>query len=71
MEILGADGPGHRLFPVGDDAALLEALRLAVEDPERERRGAVELQQDVLRRFSWDESAEKTVQVYEALLSGS
>jgi glycosyltransferase involved in cell wall biosynthesis len=69
VEILGSHGAGHRLFPVGDDTALVDALSASVEDPEAERQGAAELQLDVLRRFSWDESAEKTVRVYEELLA--
>jgi glycosyltransferase involved in cell wall biosynthesis len=68
VEVLGSDGPGHRLFAVGDDTALVDALCYAVEDPERERAGTAAVQQDVLRRYDWDEAARKTLEVYEQVL---
>ncbi|HEX2052656.1 MAG TPA: glycosyltransferase family 4 protein [Actinomycetota bacterium] len=68
VEVLGSDGPGHRLFPAGDDTALVDALCYAVEDPERERAGTAGLQRDVLSRYDWDEAARRTVEVYEEVL---
>jgi glycosyltransferase involved in cell wall biosynthesis len=68
VEVLGSDAPGRRLFPVGDDTALVEALCRAVEEPGLERAGTGSLKQEVLRRYSWDDAAAATVQVYEQLL---
>lgn len=68
VEVLGGDGPGHRLFAVGDDTALAEALRRAVEETSAERAGTAALQQDVLRRYNWDDAAARTAAVYEELL---
>jgi glycosyltransferase involved in cell wall biosynthesis len=66
--VLGGDGPGHRLFPVGDDTALAEALCRAVDDPAAERAGAAGLKQMVARRYNWDDAAARTAEVYEELL---
>ncbi|CAN5818636.1 glycosyltransferase family 4 protein [soil metagenome] len=68
VEVLGSDGPGHRLFPVGDDTSLAEALSRAVEEPEAERAGTAGLKQDVVNRYNWDDAAAKTVEVYEELV---
>jgi glycosyltransferase involved in cell wall biosynthesis len=68
VEVLGTDGPGHRLVPVGEDTALAEALSRAVEEPEAERAGTAGLKQDVLRRYNWDDAAAATVDVYRELL---
>jgi glycosyltransferase involved in cell wall biosynthesis len=67
VEVLGGDGAGHRLFPVGDDTALAEALCRAVDDPAAEREGAAGLRLDVMRRYDWDDAAARTSQVYEEL----
>lgn len=69
VEVLKHDGPGHRLFQAGDDTGLVDALCLAVEDPERERAGTAELQRDVLSRYDWDEATARTLEVYEQVLS--
>jgi glycosyltransferase involved in cell wall biosynthesis len=69
VEVLGTDGPGHRLFPAGDDTALAEALRRAADDPAAERAGTAELKQQVMRRYSWEDAAARTSEVYEELLA--
>jgi glycosyltransferase involved in cell wall biosynthesis len=67
VEVLGRDGPGRRLFPVGDDPCLVDALCRAVEDPSTERAGTPALKEEVLRRYSWDAAAAATAEVYEQL----
>jgi glycosyltransferase involved in cell wall biosynthesis len=68
LEILGADGPGHRLFAPRDRAGLTAAMRRVLGDPSAERRGAADLRTRVLATYSWDEAARATERVYAELL---
>ena len=69
LEIVGGDGPGHRVFPAGDLAGLVAALRQALTDTE-ERVGAEALRRAVLASYRWDDAARKTEAVYERVTSG-
>ena len=64
VEILGEDGPGHRLFASGSQAALDGALDRATGDPGGEAAGAEELRARVLAAYRWDDVAERTEAVY-------
>jgi glycosyltransferase involved in cell wall biosynthesis len=68
LEIVGADGPGHRVFPAGDLAGLRAALRRALTDG-TERAGAETLRTDVLASYRWDDTARMTEAVYERVMS--
>ena len=68
LEILGHDGPGHRLFPCGDEDALVAALREAFQNQDLEQMGAQVFKEEVLRRYCWDSAAEATEEVYEHLV---
>jgi len=68
LEVVGADGPGHRVFPRGDRAALVRALRLALDGGATERRGAEELRERVLDTYRWEAVVEATEAVYRSCL---
>jgi glycosyltransferase involved in cell wall biosynthesis len=64
LEVLGGDGPGHRLVAPGDEAALAGALRRALADPAGERAGAAALRRRVLTTYRWDAAAGAVEDVY-------
>jgi glycosyltransferase involved in cell wall biosynthesis len=68
VEVLGEDAPGGRLFPSGDEHALGETLRRVMEQAASERRGAARLRESVLGRYSWTNTLEATLSVYEQVL---
>ncbi len=59
-----AGGPGRRLFPVGDIDALATQLGAALADLDSEHAAAKTLRDEVISRFSWDETAAATLAVY-------
>ncbi len=66
VQVLGADGPGRRLVPAGDEAALAAQLQRLL-DPHQmrtERAGAAGLRSEVLGRYSWDEATLATENLY-------
>jgi glycosyltransferase involved in cell wall biosynthesis len=70
LEVVGADGPGHRVVPVGDEVALASAIRGVLSDPRTERAGADALRRTVLDTFRWDDAADLTEAVYERVTRG-
>ena len=64
LEVLGADGPGHRLFPAGDEGALAAAMRRAIAETRPERDGAAALRERVLATYRWDAVTDMTEAVY-------
>ena len=64
------DGIHGRLFPAGDVAALTAALEEVLGHPER-RRDMEKAVRDLRESISWENSADRTIDVYEQLLSGS
>jgi len=64
VEVLGQDGPGHRLFASGSEASLRDALDRAADDPAGEAAGAEALRDRVLAGYRWDDVAERTEAVY-------
>ena len=67
-EVIGASGPGARLFPSGDRDALTAALAHHLGDRSAEETGAAELSRRVMQRYSWDLAVESTELVYERVL---
>jgi glycosyltransferase involved in cell wall biosynthesis len=63
-EVVGADGPGHRLFSAGSAASLVAALRRSLDDPDLERAGAADLCPTIRRRYDWDVAAAAVASVY-------
>lgn len=64
LEIVGSDGPGHRVFACGHEEELAAAISVVLAFLERERSGAAALRQEVLRSYSWDQAADDVEQVY-------
>jgi glycosyltransferase involved in cell wall biosynthesis len=70
VEVVGADGPGHRVVPVGDERALAAALRRVLSDPRGERAGGEALRRSVLGSFRWDDAVERIEAVYDRVTRG-
>jgi glycosyltransferase involved in cell wall biosynthesis len=70
LEIVSADGPGHRVFPAGDGRALRDALQRALADPVGEREGAAQLRERVLRSYRWVDAVDALEALYLRLRAG-
>ncbi len=68
VEILGTDGPGHRLVPCGDEEALTAALEEAAAGGPELRAGGAGLRDRVLGEYSWDRAVDATEALYRRLL---
>jgi glycosyltransferase involved in cell wall biosynthesis len=68
LEVLGAEAPGRRLCPAGDEDALLAAVERNGADPEAERAGAKELRQHVLDAYRWEDAVDATESIYRDVL---
>jgi glycosyltransferase involved in cell wall biosynthesis len=68
VEVIGGDGPGHRLVPPGDEAALARALAGVLGNRARERAGAAALRDRVQRDYRWPDAAATTEHVYRWVL---
>jgi len=68
-QLLGEDRPGGRLFASGDRASLTAALERALRDPEAEAAGGREVGAELRDRFSWERTAEGTIEAYEQALT--
>jgi glycosyltransferase involved in cell wall biosynthesis len=68
VEIVGADGAGHRLVPPGDEAALAAALEETVAGGAGVESGAAELRDRVLDEYSWDRAVDATEALYRRLV---
>jgi glycosyltransferase involved in cell wall biosynthesis len=66
-EVLGVGGPGGRLFPAGDEAALVRTLTETIADPAAERAGAAVLRDHVLANYAWSDVADATDRLYRDL----
>jgi glycosyltransferase involved in cell wall biosynthesis len=65
LEVIGASGPGARVFPAGDVHQLTKAITEALQaPPDEDRAGAVALSERVRRTYSWDTAAADTDAVY-------
>ncbi len=68
LEVVGDDGPGHRVVRQGDAEALVAAMSMVLADRERETAGSVSLGRRVARAYSWDAAATATEHVYARVL---
>ena len=69
LEIVGQEGPGHRVFSAGNEDGLVGAIQRSLEDADAERRGAAALRSRVLASYSWDQAAEATERLYRRVLA--
>lgn len=67
LEVVGSDGPGHRIFGSGDEQALAAALRQILADPLAARRGAESLSRAIISSYPWERAADETEAVYRSL----
>ena len=70
VEVVVADGPGRRVVPVGDEAALAATLSRVLSDPGAERAGGEALRRSVLGAFRWDDAVDLTEVVYDRVTRG-
>jgi glycosyltransferase involved in cell wall biosynthesis len=70
-EVIGADGPGGRLFRSGDALALRDTLASVLGSLDRERVGARAVGDRVVREYDWDQATDATEDVYERLLAAA
>jgi glycosyltransferase involved in cell wall biosynthesis len=70
-EVIGAGGPGRRLFPTGNEGLLAEALRTTLAAPAFERRGAGQLRRQVLADYRWDAATDLTEAVYRTMVGST
>jgi glycosyltransferase involved in cell wall biosynthesis len=70
LEVLGGDGPGHRIFRAGDGDDLASALRRSLADPAAEQAGARELQSQVCAAYNWDLAVSELEALYRDLGAG-
>ncbi|MFV2095331.1 glycosyltransferase family 4 protein [Micromonospora sp. LOL_014] len=68
VEVLAADGPGHRIFRDGDADDLVRALRQLAADPDAERIGAKALRDRVGVEYTWDAATAELEALYLNLL---
>lgn len=64
LEVVGGDGPGHRVVPVGDVASFTTAINRLVDGPDSERRLDPAFRTGVLAEFDWSRAADTTLGVY-------
>ncbi len=69
VEALGDSGPGRRMFPMGDVAALTAALQGIVDDVTDEKVGAELSGKSVEARHDWNDIADATLDVYTATVA--
>jgi glycosyltransferase involved in cell wall biosynthesis len=68
LEVVGDDGPGHRVVRQGDAGALAAAISAVLADPAREAAGSEYLSRHVALAYSWDAAADATERVYARVL---
>ncbi|MEV1288076.1 glycosyltransferase family 4 protein [Micromonospora sp. NPDC049679] len=71
LEVVGADGPGRRLFRDGSEDDLVRALGQLTADPEAERVGALALRDRVCDEYTWDGAARELERLYLELAAPS
>lgn len=69
LEVVGADGPGHRVVRQGDARALTSSITAAIQDRGGEMLGASALFDLVSAQYSWDVITTETEQVYANVLA--
>ncbi len=68
LEIVRADGPGHRVFRRDSQTGLAEAIVAELADPTGGAAGATALRDDVLARYDWDVVTDEVLSVYASSL---
>ena len=68
LEVVGGDGPGHRVFHAGDRSGLTHALGRAIDDAVVDRTAPTDLQRHVLSAYRWDVAVDATEAVYASVL---
>ncbi len=68
IEEVVQDGVTGRIVPIGDGAALKEAIGTLFADPERARRLGEAARQRVAAKFSWEAVAKTTADAYRAVI---
>ena len=71
LEVVPRPGPGTRIFPTGDEGALVAALRESLRDVPLEREGAASFRSEILRSYRWEDVVSRTESVYRAILPRS
>jgi glycosyltransferase involved in cell wall biosynthesis len=69
LEVLGFDAPGRRLVSAGDEDSLAQTMQKALEAPAEEKQGAVELRDEVLQAYRWEDTVDATEALYEAVMA--
>ncbi len=68
-EVVGSDQEGGLLVPPKNPGALAEAIHQIISEPVFSKELGLRARRRVERLFSWDRTAENTVQVYKKLIS--
>lgn len=68
VEVLGSDGPGHRLVPPGDEEALAAAIADELASLDVAAKGAQVTRDRVLEEYSWDRATDITEATYRRAL---
>jgi glycosyltransferase involved in cell wall biosynthesis len=68
LEVVGSEGPGHRVFAAGSEDGLLAALQRVTHDAAQEEEGASSLRREILERYRWEDAVEATETVYRRVL---
>lgn len=64
LEVVRADGAGHRVVPVGDIAGFTTAIDRLTSGPDTERQLDPAFRASVLAEFNWSRAADTTLRVY-------
>jgi glycosyltransferase involved in cell wall biosynthesis len=64
LEIIGGDGPGHRVFPSGDETALAATIAKVLQDGVVERQGAERLRRSILSSYRWENAVDMAESLY-------
>lgn len=67
LEVVRTDGPGHRIFPVGDLDALANAMVAVAGDITEETSSAERFRRQIGGDFSWRLAADTTLAVYKSV----
>jgi len=69
LEVIGDEGPGHRLFPSGNERALTSTIQRALANQAVEKASAALFREHILETYRWDKATTATESVYFRCLS--
>jgi glycosyltransferase involved in cell wall biosynthesis len=69
VEVVGLDGPGHRVVRQGDLDALAASMSVVLRHQQREADGAAVLSRQVAAQYSWEAITTATEQVYSRVMA--